>query len=205
MRRRALLIAAGAVVVAGSACWLVAGRPTELLDSFAECSNQGYPIADTDPPVCSDGENTILGPSHSPEASAAPLTTQTFELLVDGDSGGHYARSQQLIATPAAWTSYWRAVHASLPALPPLLPVDFHSSNVIALSEGPQLTNGYSLKITNIASSAAGTVVDYTETIPTITCPAQNTPTNRYFIVRTAVLPQPVTFRASKVDRHCGP
>jgi hypothetical protein len=205
LRHRAVVISTGAIVILVSVLWLVSSRQTEALDSFADCSQQGYPVTDTNPPVCSDGENTILGPLHAPESPPAPLTSQPFELLVDGDSGGKYAQSQQLISNPEAWQAYWRSVHAALPALPPILPVDFGASNVIALSEGPKPTGGYLLKITNITSSPIGTIVDYTETTPSSLCPGETRPTNRYFIVRTGVLPQPVSFRGTKVARTCGP
>ena len=202
-RHRAVIIGAGVLVIAFSVGWLASSRQTELLDSFADCSTQGYTVTDTDPPVCSDGRDTMLGPTRSPEQPSTPLTSQPFELLVDGDSGSRYSQQQQFISSPSEWVNYWGQVHAALASLPPLLPVDFSTQNVLALSEGPKPTNGYSLKITNVTSSATGTIVDFTETTPSSACPAQNKPTNRYLIVRTAVLPQPVSFRATTSPRNC--
>jgi hypothetical protein len=205
IRRRPLVIAGTGFLAVICAWILLSGRATALLDSFNSCTNQGYPTADTNPPICSDGHDAMLGPSRPPEPSALPIQSEPFELLVDGDSGGSYPQKQEVITTPTGWRSYWTAVHASLASLPPLLPVDFTTANVVALSEGSKTTSGYSLKVTNITAGPAGTTVDYTESVPTVTCPVTNTATNRYLIVRTGLLPAPVSFRATTESRHCAP
>ena len=178
---------------------------TEPIDSFAACAQAGYPITDSNPPLCQNGSANYLG---TPVADAAPTTAPTtsspFEILVDGDTHAPTpAYGQIQIDTEAEWQGYWARAHASLPALPPLIPVDFATSTVIAASLGVQSNTGYQLKITAISTSVAGDIVDITESTPTITCPVTERPTNRYLIVRTTKLTAPTSFRITKEMRHC--
>jgi hypothetical protein len=127
-----------------------------------------------------------------------------YELLVDGDTKASTpAHGQEFINSQSQWQAYWREVHAGLATLPPLIPVDFSHSSVAAVSLGQQATSGFGLKISNITVSAAGTVIDLTESAPTITCAVAQTITNRYVIVRTSKLTEPVSFRLTTEQRHC--
>jgi hypothetical protein len=131
------------------------------------------------------------------------VITAPFELLVEGDSGGQYPKRQEVITSQSDWVRYWDQVHAGLRSIPPILPVDFTSSNVLALSEGPQSTSGYNLEIHSVETSAAGTVVDVAETTPGPTCRVTDSFTNRYFIARTGKLPEPVSFRITTQQHTC--
>jgi len=184
--------------------WLVAATATSPLDSFAQCALAGYTVSDTNPPICDDSHTVYLGPVASATPAPVAVAAQDFELLVDGDSHSNYPRGWQVITTQADWVKYWSAVHAALPTLPPLLPVDFSRLDVVALSEGHEPTSGYSLKITEIAAGPGGSVVDITESFPTITCTVTpDPPTNRYYIVDTAKLSAPVSFRLTSEPRQC--
>ncbi len=196
-------VATGIVLVLIGLKWLLSGPGTAQIDSFNQCANAGYPITDTNPPACDTGSGLLLGPAATPGTTPPPSVNQPFNLLVDGDSGGAYPKGQQIITTQTGWQAYWHAVHASLPAIPPILSVDFTSGNVIALSSGPEATNGYTLEVTGVSVSSAGSVVDAIESIPSITCKVADTPTNRYYIAETAKLPQPVTFKVTTSPREC--
>ncbi|HEX3082621.1 MAG TPA: protease complex subunit PrcB family protein, partial [Candidatus Saccharimonadia bacterium] len=184
------------VLAAIVAIWITAGY-TEPIDSYTACVTAGYPVFDSNPPVCRAGSRNFTGlPSPTP-TPPAPVTSVPFEILVDGDTHspvpGH---DQQLITTQSQWQTYWRSVHGGLPTLPPILPVDFSSSSVIGTSLGAKPTGGYSLKITSITTGSAGSVIDVTESTPTITCLVTQSITNRYLIVRTDTpLKDPVSFR----------
>jgi HAMP domain-containing protein len=202
-----LIVLAGIVLAAGLMVWAVQARDTEQLDSFARCAADGNPVTDTNPPVCNAEAHTFLGPRQVLSASAAPgasLSSINFQLLVQGDAGGAYPKAQQVINNEAQWQRFWASVHAALPSAPPLLPVDFSGSNVVAITEGPQQTDGYNLKITAVSTSESGTVIDFTESIPTVTCQVTNRQSNRYFIARTPQLKEPVSFRLTRSFRHCG-
>jgi hypothetical protein len=205
--RRGLIIAGVAVWLISLGAWVLYARPTELIDSYAKCAEEGYPIADTEPPTCSAHGRTFVGPhaSATPAASSAPTVgvVQPFEILVEGDSGSTYPNRQEVISSDEDWQRYWREIHAHLSAIPPLIPVGFSSGQVIALSEGLKATGGYNLKITTITSSNKGTVVDVTESVPTVTCTVTQNQTNRYFVARTAKLPPPVVFRITTEHRRC--
>jgi hypothetical protein len=203
--RRIIIPLAGAAVLLGLVAWLMHAAVTFSIDSYASCASAGYPVSGTDPPVCSDGHHSYLGPSAAPAASADPSESVPFEILVTGDSGGAYPRLQETITSEAGWEKYWAQVHAASSPLPPILPVDFRLHDVIALSEGRQMTGGYNLKVTSINRSARGTIIDVTEQIPTITCPVTTSITNRYFMALTDKLTEPVSFRITTDRRQCGP
>jgi len=203
MRHRPFLLT-GAVLLVIMLAWLVHATGTSPLDSFAQCALAGYVVSDTNPPICAAAREIYLGPVAPPHPAPVTLTTQNFNLLVDGDSSSNYPRGWQVIASQATWVKYWSQIHAALASLPPLLPVEFAQNNVIALSEGREPTSGYSIKITNIASGPAGSVVDISESIPTITCQVTPNPsTNRYYIVDTTKLTPPITFKVTPELRHC--
>jgi hypothetical protein len=164
----------------------------------------GYPLIQTDPPICKDGPHNFTG---TPLPQATPLPerhSQAFDILVDGDTHGTVpAHSQKFIHNQSDWQSYWREVHSGLPTLPPIIPVDFTANDVVAVSLGRQATGGYGLKITSIDTTAAGTTVSLTESTPTITCVVTQAFSNRYLIVRTEKLTEPVIFRITSDKRHC--
>ncbi len=189
--------------VAAIVVWIARPIETAPIDSYARCAAAGNPITQTDPPVCVIGAEHFVGPASSPTATAPPTNAQPFDLLVAGDSRGAYPRRQEAITSQGAWEQYWRTVHASISPLPPLLPVDFTTSEVLAVSQGRQPNGGYDVKITNIMTSATGTVVDVVETSPAATCHAPAVPTDPYMIVRTIKLPEPVIFRLTTQKRSC--
>jgi hypothetical protein len=197
-----LALAVMLVVIVAVAAALIRSTETNPIDSYAACIADGNPVTETYPPVCHDGKHAFRGPG-TPRPLQPPLVGQEFTLLVEGDSQGAYPNRQEVITTQAGWQSYWREVHASLASQPPLLPVDFATDNVVALSEGKQMTSGYNLAITGITTSTAGSTVAYTESIPTIGCPVTQAVSNRYLIVSTAKLPAPVIFQKTSVKRRC--
>jgi hypothetical protein len=193
----------GLLVVVAASSWLLVATTTSGVDSFVACQVAGYPVTDTNPQTCSDGRHAYVGPFASMSPVAARQSVP-FELLVDGDSGAAYPRGQEVVRTTGEWQAYWRRVHAQQPELPPLIPVDFTRSSVIALSEGQQLTGGYSVRVTGITAGDKGTTVDVTETVPGPKCSVTQSVTDRYFIVRAdGAIPDPVSFRATKVTRSC--
>ncbi|MDB5178507.1 MAG: hypothetical protein JWN01_450 [Patescibacteria group bacterium] len=198
-----IIVFTGLAVMLAGAVWLLRGHPTEPIDSYAACARAGYPIMESEPPACVAKGHTYVGPRGSPVPISEPGVSQEFQLLVEGDSRGAYPQRQEIITSQAQWERYWAAVHANIKPLPPLLPVDFTTSNVIALSEGPRATGGYNLKVTGIITSPAGTAVDVTEQISGAKCIVTQKVTDRYYIVRTARLPAPISFRASKETRDC--
>jgi hypothetical protein len=196
-------LAIAAILAVGLAVIVSAGT-TEPIDSYAACTQAGFPVLQTEPPICRDGNRSFNG-TPDPVASAGPAqTTIPFEILVDGDTRTKLpAQLQTLVSTQAAWLSFWSHVHAGLPTLPPLLPVDFATSSVVAISLGPQTTTGFGLKITNISESPTGTVVSYTKTTPTITCQVTPAVSNPYLIVRTPTVTRPISFHLTTELHHC--
>lgn len=191
------------IVIIG--CWWLYGRGTaRTISSFAECAEAGYPVTESNPPLCRYGNRTFLGPERPETTPSAAISNIDFDILVDGDTHQDIpAHGQAFINTPAEWQAYWRSVHAGLATLPPLIPVDFADTSVVAVSLGAQATSGYGLKITTITADEAGATVNVTETAPTITCTVAQVTTNRYLIVRTAKLTPPVKFRITPDKRHC--
>jgi hypothetical protein len=197
-----LCVASVAAIVLWAAHWGLGA--TAPVDSFTQCAQAGYPVTETDPPICSAAGHQFVGArTAASPAAEAPAVSQPFDLLVDGDNHGSYPHKQEVISNEADWERYWRTVHAALSAVPPLIPVDFAASSVIALSEGRQPTGGYGLKVQGIMTSDRGTVVDVLEETPAASCHPAATPSDRYLIVRTGHLPEPVTFRITNEQRGC--
>ncbi len=182
---------------------LIRALDTSPIDSFIRCAAAGNPVSETNPPTCSEGGRYYVGPDAAPEVSSEPMVSLPFQILVDGDSGGHFPRSSQLINDESSWEEFWSWIHNSKSAVPPLIPVDFAKNSVIAISEGREQTNGYEYKITNVSVSKTRTVVDIRESIPTITCKVANIRTNRYYIVRTDKVQEPISYRISSERRKC--
>jgi hypothetical protein len=203
VHHRRIIVVAGVIVMLGLTAWLLKGRLTEPIDSYAACVKAGYPVMESDPPACAAGGRTFVGPRTSPTPTPEVGEAQEFQLLVEGDSGGAYPQRQEIITTQTAWQRYWTGVHANIKPAPPILPVDFTTSNVVALSTGQKPTTGYNLKITGIFTTSAGTTVDVTEQAPDGTCMLAQKITNRYLIVRTPKLKEPVSFRTSAQKRSC--
>lgn len=198
------LIGAGAmlVVVVLGGLWVKAGW-THPIDSYQACVEEGLPVLETDPPICRDGKNSFTG-TPLPKASPGPIVSSVnFDTLVDGDTHSDYPHKQLYLANDKDWQSYWRSVHAALPSVPPILPVDFKTSGVVAVTMGQKTTGGYGLKITNITTSSVGSTVDVSESTPAVGCMVTQSITNRYLIVRTDKLTEPVTFRISPSTRQC--
>jgi hypothetical protein len=183
--------------------WLLRAYLTHPIDSFQACAEAGYPVRESDPPTCSDGTHTFVGPRGASAGSTAPATTIDYELLVDGDSLGDYAHMQEHITNQADWQAYWRRIHADAGTLPPIIPVDFKVSDVVALSQGQQSSGGYNIRVTGIATSSAGTAVSVTETAPGKNCIVTTAFTNPYYIVKTPKLTEPVSFRITAEEHDC--
>ncbi|HSX01652.1 MAG TPA: hypothetical protein VLF67_05420 [Candidatus Saccharimonas sp.] len=195
-------------LLAGVGCFMagsivLAAGLTDPVDSYQECLQAGYPVTDSNPPVCRIGNHNFTGPTATPTATPPPATSLTFYLLVSSDAAGQYPERREAIQSQADWQRYWREVHASLATLPPILPVDFSTHDVLAASTGPEATGGYNLRITSVTAGAAGTVVNVTETVPTITCIVPQSFSNRYTAVLTDKLPEPIIFRLTTDYRQC--
>jgi hypothetical protein len=202
-RRRQLIIAVGCLLFIWFGAWLLVGQSTEQIDSFKDCAEAGYPITDSNPPACDYHSHFLLGPSTAATPSSVAATSVQFWILVDGDTGGTYPNRQRVITDQGNWQSYWSSVHAGLPSRPPILPVNFMTNQVVALSEGPQPTTGYNLDVTSIMTSAVGTTVYVSEQVPTVTCQVSNVRSDRYFIVETAKLVAPVSFVLTSTKHQC--
>jgi len=197
------VVLAGLAVTAVGVAWALRGQATEPVDSYAQCIAAGYPTTSTGPPVCRARGRTFRGPSPSPAPTPPPATSQPFELLVHGDSHGNYPDRQEVIRTLADWQRYWRQVHTGLTSPPPLPPVDFNSSAVIAFSYGQKPTGGYDIKLADVMTGPAGTAIDVVQTVPGEGCVVAAAVTNPYFIARVATLPEPVAFRLTVQKHHC--
>lgn len=181
---------------------LLYGTKTEALDSFANCAEAGYPVTDSNPPVCRDGKYYVTGPPASTLPAATAVQSVPFDLLVSAETGTDTPRQQVVIRTQAAWSSWWGKVHAGL-NIPPLIPVDFATHSVVMIIGGPKETAGYGYKITAVSLGKRSSVIDTVESIPTLSCLVIPKRTNRYYIVRTIKLPDPVVFRNTEDRRHC--
>lgn len=185
------------------AAWsLLSGTHTEEIDSFNSCTRAGYLVTEGAPPICHKGSYYVTGPIPTATSQVAAVQSEPFELLVMADSGTDTPRQQVVIRDQAAWVRWWADVHSGL-TLPPLIPVDFTQHNVVMLIGGPKETTGYSYKVSATSLGKRSAVVDTLETIPTLGCPVNIRRSNRYYIISTVKLPEPVVFRNTEVKRQC--
>lgn len=181
---------------------LLHGTKTEALDSFANCAEAGYPVTDSNPPVCRNGNYYVTGPLASALPDAAVVQSMPFDLLVSAETGTDTPRQQIVIRSQADWSSWWGKVHAGLNT-PPLIPVDFATHSVVMIIGGPKETTGYNYKVTAVSLGKRSYIVDTVESVPTLSCLVVHKRTNRYYIVRTSNLTQSVVFRNTEDRRHC--
>lgn len=206
--RRPLSIVAAtvAVMLIGVAViWFLNHRPAKVTD-FNSCILAGYNPSNGDPQTCSDGHHTYVAASSSTSSTgpAEPAeTAQSYSVLVQGDTEGDYPARQQVVATQAAWTSLWGQLYAKLNPGPPLLPVDFSQDEVVVLTDGPKPSGGYSLEVTGVATSTAGTTVDYQAFSPQGRCTQNLTPTDPVVAIVTAKTNGPVTYAVTPQSRKC--
>ena len=202
-RHRGWQLAAAFAFAIALACIIRAGA-THPIDSYAACVDAGNPILETEPPICRDGSHSFTGTPHPvAPTETEPMTSVTFDTLVDGDTHGDTPREQHFITSSAEWARYWGDIHESISPKPPILPVDFATSSVVAVNLGQHTTGGYGIKVTSISTGERGSVIDVAETSPGPTCVLTQSITNRYLIVRTQRLTEPVSFRITPETRTC--
>jgi hypothetical protein len=193
------------VIFAAIAFWAIHKHRT-VIDSFDSCAAAGYPISTTDPQTCSANHHTYVEAESSPATSTStgPTgTSQTYTVLVSGDSRGTYPQKQQVITTQAAWTAFWAQVNAKVSPFPPILPVDFSQDEVIALTEGPKPSGGYALELTGVLAGTSSASVAYDEIVPGEACTTATGPTDYYLLASTPKTTGPVSFTSTKVRRKC--
>lgn len=187
----------------GWVVWLGRGQQHSIT-SYAECVEAGYPVTESNPPLCRYGNQTFLGPERPEPTPGAVISNINFDILVDGDTKNNIpAHGQTFINSQVEWQAYWRGVHAGLATLPPLIPVNFDTSDVLIVSLGARDTTGFGVRITTIGADTSGTTVNVSESAPTITCTVTRQISNRYLIVRTPKLTEPVKFRITPEKRRC--
>lgn len=198
---------AGVKLMILSSLWLfgfIGTHQTEPIDSFVACAEEGNPISDSNPARCHDRDLSYLGPVATPAAVIpSPHAAQPFDVLVSGDSGGDYPRREEVIRTQAAWRDYWNLVHADLPHMPPLIPVDFTARSVVAVSSGPKPSSGYGLKITALTAAPESATINIRLSEPTKACLVEAKSSNRYLIISTPKLPAAVEFIRATQPRQC--
>jgi hypothetical protein len=183
---------------------LLTAGSTSPVDSYAACVEAGYPVTDSNPPVCRAGQFNFTGQTLAVTPTPVPVNVLPFELLVDGDTHTSLPTEHHLfINNGADWQAYWRRAHAGVTPFPPIIAVDFSKHSILAAGLGPKPTGGYNIKFTSVTTGAAGTTVYVTETTPAISCALTQAITNKYDIIRTAKLTEPVSFRRSPATRTC--
>jgi hypothetical protein len=200
---RRLLLVIGVAAGFMMAAWLLQSRPTDQIDSFAQCVELGYPVTDGNPQTCTAAGRTFLGPQATPTPTPEAVNTIPFRIIVSGDSHGPYPERQEVITTPTDWAHYWSAVHSGLASAPHLLPINFTTTEVVALSAGRRPTTGVNLRVTSIVPTANGTTVNVIESKPGTSCRVQSVTANPYFVIETTRLAEPVSFKVVKDVHAC--
>ena len=207
LKQQFLLVILVCIAVGSVAFGIVtvtSAQKSSLITSYSACVEAGYPMVVAEPPVCRASNHNFTGTPYPSLTPVVAAVSTAYETLVNADThssvGAHH---QEFINTQAQWESYWFTVHSGLPSVPPLIPVDFTRFSVVAVSLGPQPMDGYGIKITNLTMATSGSIVSVTESSPTITCQVAQVTTNRYLIVRTKKLIEPVSFRITAEKRHC--
>lgn len=204
MQQRRLLVAGSMAVLAIVVLWLPKPGRSEHISDYATCAAAGYPITDTEPPVCrGPGNQNYTGPHQNMAPDGPAYTSRNFQILVDGDLATGYQRGQQVITTQADWQAFWSKLHEGTNTSPPVIPVDFEVHDVVAFVQGRQSTDGYSLRVTAVLTSDSGSSLSFVEQSPGPLCPVVAKSSNRYLLIQTPKLPEPVSFKISDVAHDC--
>ena len=203
MRRKTLIILALIILVILGG-WIIFGPGYfARIDSFKECANAGFPVTDTNPPTCNDGDKTFVGPLGTPLPAAQAYQTIEFQTLVEGDSKGTYPAKNQLITSQAAWQSFWTAVHRQLPVMPNILPVDFSKNDVIAVTLGPKPTDGYTVRLLSLSTTGQQFKADIQVGMPGKGCNLPAHATGPYHLVMVPKITGPLTYEVNTVAHDC--
>ncbi len=177
---------------------------TEHITDFATCAAAGYPITDTEPPVCrGPGNQNFIGPAQNMAPTGPIYTTRTFQILVDGDLATNFERGQFHATTPQDWQELWQKLHSGTQTQPPIIPVNFDSNDVVAFVQGHHDTDGYSLRATAVLTSDTGSSLSFVEQAPGPLCPVSAKPSNRYLIIQVPKLTEPISYKVSDVAHDC--
>lgn len=204
MVQRHLIVVASMAIIVLVILWTPKPGHSDTVTDYASCTAAGYAVTDTEPPVCrGPGNQNYTGSVQNMAASGPAYTTNAFQILVDGDLATNFDRGQFLLTNSNDWQSFWQRVHAGTNTQPPLIPVDFGDHDVVAFVQGNQATDGYSLRSTAVLTSQTGSSISFVEQTPGPMCPVISRPSNRYLIIQTPKLIEPVSFKISTVTHDC--
>lgn len=80
-----------------------------------------------------------------------------FEVLKTGSNAfGFDKPAERLIQDLESWTKVWNAVESGVIPRPPVQPVDFEKSSLVALFAGEKRTGGYSIAVEAVSLSSDG-------------------------------------------------
>jgi hypothetical protein len=201
-------LVAGAIILGllfvGVAWWQSAHRV--VIRDFDSCIKAGYDASSSDSQTCSDGHHTYVA-SPSPPVKAVPAgppaSSQSYAILVQGDTRGDYPKNNQVVTTAAAWSELWARIYNKIKPIPPLLQVDFSQNEVIVLVQGVEPSSGYSLEVTGVTASVAGATVDYEATIPLSGCLIAGGPSDYLVAISTAKTSGQMNYTSTPKTRKC--
>ena len=81
-----LSIVAGLIAVAVFAAILFWPHPQAAITTYAGCVAAGYPVLETDPPICRVGAHSFVGPLKGLSSPQPAIASVPFDILVTGDT-----------------------------------------------------------------------------------------------------------------------
>ncbi|HEX7090550.1 MAG TPA: protease complex subunit PrcB family protein [Longimicrobiales bacterium] len=146
---------------------------------------------------CKDPDVTGLPPE------AARVPDEQVTTVVRALYTGLKAPAREVIRTQQAWAAFWEQLHADQHPRPPLPPVDFDESIVIAVAMGEQPSGGYAIDVEGVYRTESRLHVVVRETSPGRSCVTPAVVLTPVVAILTQRTEDEVTFVERKTVHEC--
>ena len=128
-----------------------------------------------------------------------------FDTVAKHFSSGHWEKMNYVIMSKDEWDRVWALAMSNTYPLPPAPEIDFSKRSVIAVFQGFQPSDGYSVSITKIVRSDGAIKVTVRESMPADSCHVLMVVTEPYHIIELDRVEDAnaVTFKIKKEIRDC--
>lgn len=128
-----------------------------------------------------------------------------FETVAKHFSSGHWERKNYVITSKEEWERVWNIAASNFFPPPPAPEIDFTARSIIAVFQGSQPSDGYSISINKLKRAGNVIKVIITEAMPEDTCKVLMVVTQPFHIIETKKIEDAdeVEFKTKRDIRRC--